>query len=62
MIETVHDTPEGFMIEEGFNIWEGDNMFTAFRLIYRSLTTKFYFRIRTNENAATPKYIFNWEN
>lgn len=63
MITQVHTTPEGMPIAEGINLWTGDNAYTKFRLIYRSLNTNWYFRIRYPEpfDKGTPMYIFSWE-
>ena len=56
----VHDVSEGMLSYPGINLLENQGN-TAFRLIYRSATTSFYFRKR----VATPKgclqYIFSWE-
>ena len=60
----VHITPELNQVSPGINLWEGDYVYTSFRLIYSSKNTKWYFRIRTDYmvSQGNPKYVFNWEN
>jgi len=61
MILSTHETPECGIIQPGFNTWEGDGQHTDFRLIYRSETTRWYFRIRNSSNTVQPRYIFRWD-
>lgn len=64
MILDTHKTPEGGFCEPGFNLWDGDELWTSFRLIYRSTNTNWYFRIRGSlmpESASIPKYVFSWD-
>lgn len=60
MITEVHIIPEGSHIFEGINLGVKD-VATDFRLIYRSPSTSFYFRIRSDTFGIKPKYIFSWE-
>jgi len=65
MILETHEVPEGGHFHPGFNLWDGDGSYTDFRLVYRSDSScekGWYFRIRSKENVATPRFIFRWEN
>jgi hypothetical protein len=59
----VHYVSECEPCGPGSSIWDAGDRFTAFRLIYRSANTGFYFRVRSDfavENGMS-KYIFRWE-
>ena len=55
---SVQIVPEGGETALGINLWEGDGLSTSLRLIYRSKTANWYFRIRGPLCSAGPKYIF----
>jgi hypothetical protein len=61
MITEVHNVAEGENSKLGINLWDGDEKFTSFRLIYNSPSTSFYFRIRgVLCPPEQPRYIFEF--